>query len=186
MKQYREDLRATMAEIGRDPDQCKVLFLISPILAETTEEAQAKAAQREAQAAKNIDLELAQLGWLTNIDFSTFDLDAPVGELATNGHQHTLAQFLRRAGKQTLREAIISRASSGASVDLVGSPDAVAAQMGEAMEEIGGDGFLISMPNVSRRTIAEIVDGLAPALQQRGLTRRVYAHRHLRDNLLEF
>ena len=50
----------------------------------------------------------------------------------------------------------------------------------------GGDGFLFSMPNVSRRTTAEIADGLAPALQQRGLTRKAYAHRHLRDNLLEF
>ena len=43
--------------------------------------------------------------------------------------------------------------------------------MGEVMEEVGGDGFLFSMPNVSRRTTAEIADGLVPALQQRGLTR---------------
>jgi FMN-dependent oxidoreductase (nitrilotriacetate monooxygenase family) len=186
MKQYRDDVRARMAEIGRDPDRCKVLFLISPILAETTEEAQAKAARREAQAARNVDQRLAQLGWITNIDFSTFDLDAPVGELSTNGHQQSLVQFLRKAGKRTLREAIISYTSGGASVDLVGSPDAVAAQMAEAMEAVGGDGFLFSMPNVSRHTTAEIMDGLVPALQRRGLTRRAYAHRHLRDNLLEF
>ena len=50
---------------------------------------------------------LARLGWITNIDFSKFDLDAPVGELATNGHQESLAQFLKGAGKRTLREAII-------------------------------------------------------------------------------
>jgi hypothetical protein len=54
------------------------------------------------------------------------------------------------------------------------------------MEEVGGDGFLFSMSNVSRRTTAEIADGLAPALQQRGLTRRAYAHAQLRENLLEF
>lgn len=58
--------------------------------------------------------------------------------------------------------------------------------MAEAMEEVGGDGFLFSMSNVSRRTTAEIADGLAPALQQRGLTRRAYAHAQLRENLLEF
>ena len=68
----------------------------------------------------------------------------------------------------------------------MGSPDAVAAQMAEVMEEVGGDGFLFSMPNVSRRTTAEIADGLVPALQQRGLTRKAYAHKQLRDNLLEF
>ena len=186
MKEYRDDVRAKMRSFGRDPDSCKVLFLVSPILAETNEEAQAKAAQRSAIAEKTIDRRLAQMGWSTNIDFSTFDLDAPVGDLTTNGHQQSLAQFLRKAGKRTLREAIVSYTSGGASIDLVGSPDVVAAQMAEAMEHIGGDGFLFSMPNVTRRTTAEIADGLAPALQQRGLTRRAYAHTHLRDNLLEF
>src|SRR6202035_1694135 len=91
----------------------------------------------------------------------------PVGELTTNGHQQSLAQFLRKAGKRTLREAIISYTSGGASVDLVGTPDSVAARMGEVMEEVGGDGFLFSMPNVSRRLLAEIEDGLVPALQDR-------------------
>jgi FMN-dependent oxidoreductase (nitrilotriacetate monooxygenase family) len=186
MKTYRDDVRAKMVECGRDPDSCKVLFLISPIVAETTEEAQAKASQRAAAAEKHIDKRLAQMGWSTNIDFSTFDLDAPLGELTTNGHQQSLAQFLQKAGKRTLREAIISYTSGGGSVDLIGSPDAVAAQMAEAMEHVGGDGFLFSMPNVNRRTTAEIADGLAPALQQRGLTRKAYTHKHLRDNLLEF
>jgi len=54
------------------------------------------------------------------------------------------------------------------------------------MEEVGGDGFLIVLPDVSRRSIATIVDGLVPQLQQRGLTRRAYSHALLRDNLLEF
>ncbi|MEJ0017748.1 MAG: NtaA/DmoA family FMN-dependent monooxygenase [Acetobacteraceae bacterium] len=186
MKAYREDVRAKMVAAGRDPDRCKVLFLVSPILAETTAEAQEKASQRVANAGKSVDKRLAQLGWITNIDFSQFDLDQPVGELTTNGHQQSLAQFLRKAGKRTLREAIVAYTSGGASVDLVGSPDAVASQMGEVMEEVGGDGFLFSMPNVNRRTTSEIADGLAPALQRRGLTRRAYEHTQLRDNLLEF
>jgi FMN-dependent oxidoreductase (nitrilotriacetate monooxygenase family) len=186
MKEYRDDVRARMKAFGRSPDMCKVLYLISPILAETSDEAQDRARQREANAAQHLDARLAQLGWITNIDFSTFDLDQPVGELTTNGHQQSLAQFLRKAGKRTLREAIISYTSGGASIDLVGTPDQVAAQMGEVMEEVGGDGFLFSMPNVNRRTIAEITDGLVPALQQRGLVRTAYGSRHLRDNLLEF
>jgi len=31
-----------------------------------------------------------------------------------------------------------------------------------------------------------VCDGLVPELQRRGVTRSCYAHRHLRDNLLEF
>jgi len=72
------------------------------------------------------------------------------------------------------------------SVELIGTPDAVAARMGEVMQEVGGDGFLFSLPNVSRRVLAEIEDGLVPALQRRGLARAGYAHPHFRDNLLAF
>ena len=186
MKAYRDDVRRRMVEFGRDPDCCKVLFLIAPILAETDEDAQERASRRVTSAAKNVDVKLAQLGWSTNIDFSIFDLDQPVGELTTNGHQQSLAQFLRKAGKRTLREAIQEYGTLGMSVDLIGTPDSVAAQMEEVMQEVGGDGFLFALPNVNRRNVAEITDGLIPVLQQRRLVRRTYAAKHLRDNLLEF
>ena len=186
MKKYRDDISIMMREFGRDPKTCKVLFLVAPVLADTAEEAQERASQRVAQAEKHLDTRLAALAKITNIDFAKMDLDAPVGELSTNGHQQSLAEFLRKAGKSTLRQAITDYSSSGLSVDLVGTPDHVAAQMGEVMEQIGGDGFLFSLPNTSRRTIAEITDGLVPALQQRGLTRRAYGHKMFRDNLLEF
>jgi FMN-dependent oxidoreductase (nitrilotriacetate monooxygenase family) len=186
MKTYRDDVRQHMRTFGRDPDQCKVLFMIYPILGETMEQAREKADQRAIQAAKNIDQRLAQMGWTTNIDFSGHDLDAPIGELTTNGHQSSLENFIRKAGGKTLREAIIGHSSSGGCVDLVGTPDAVAAQMGELMQHVGGDGFLFALPNVSRKSVAEVTDGLIPCLQQRGLVRKQYGCKHFRDNLLEF
>ncbi|MBB2200087.1 NtaA/DmoA family FMN-dependent monooxygenase [Gluconacetobacter tumulisoli] len=186
MKEYRNDVRAQMRAAGRNPDGCKILFMISPVLGGSEAEARERAARRVTEATQNVDKKLAQLGWITNIDFSGHDLDAPVGSLSTNGHQSSLAGFLRKAGKNTLREAIVAYSSSGASVDLVGTPDGVAAQMDEIMQEVGGDGFLITLPDVSRRSVAEITDGLIPALQQRGLTRRAYEHRQFRDNLLAF
>jgi alkanesulfonate monooxygenase SsuD/methylene tetrahydromethanopterin reductase-like flavin-dependent oxidoreductase (luciferase family) len=186
MKAYRNDIRSLMVECGRDPNSCKVLFLVAPLLADTADEARERASQRATQAAKHLDTRLAALSKITNIDFSSLDLDAPVGELSTNGHQQSLAEFLKKAGKHTLRQAITEFSSSGLSVDLVGTPDQVAGQMGEVMEEVGGDGFLFSLSNVNRRTIAEITDGLVPALQQRGLTRKAYDHKMFRDNLLAF
>ncbi len=179
MKEYRDDVRARMAAAGRDPDSCKVLFMATPILANTEAEARERASQRSVASTEEVHRRLAQMGWSTNIDFSGHDLDAPVGELSTNGHQSSLANFLKRAGGRTLREAIIAYTSRGGSVDLVGTPDSVAAQMDEAMQEVGGDGFLLVLPNVSRKTVAEVTDGLVPALQQRGLVRRSYAHRHV-------
>jgi FMN-dependent oxidoreductase (nitrilotriacetate monooxygenase family) len=188
MKDYRQDVRTHMTAMGRDPDSCKILYMAYPILGSTPAEAQEKAAQRRAAAEKNLDARLAQFGWSTNLDLSGVDLDAPVEELAltTNGHQSSLFHFLRRSGGKTLRQAMLDHVTAGACIDLVGTPEQVAGQMEEAMQEVGGDGFLIALPDVSRRSVAEVVDGLVPVLQRRGLVRRRYTYQHFRDNLLEF
>ena len=186
MRAYRDDLRARAAAQGRDPDGIKLLFLVAPILGETEEEAQAQKRRRAEWAVHRIDQRLAHFSKITNIDFGALDLDKPVGELTTNGHQQSLAEFLKRAGRRTLRETMADYDSTVQSVELVGTPDAVAAQMGEVMAAVGGDGFLFSMPNVSRRSVAEVADGLVPALQRRGLVRTAYEHALFRDNLLAF
>ena len=186
MKDYRDDLRARAVAQGRDPDTCKLLFLVCPIIGETAEDAALLKQRKAAWAAERMEQRLAHFSKITNIDFGALDLDAPLGELTTNGHQASLAEFLRKAGKRTLRQTMSDYDSTVQSVELVGTPDQVAGQMGEVMQDVGGDGFLFSMPNVSRRTIAEVTDGLVPALQRRGLVRSRYAYPQFRDNLLEF
>ena len=114
---------------------------------------------------------LAQMASLTDIDFAQFDIDAPIGELTTNGQQGTLKRFLKQGS--TLRE--IAQNYRYSYEDLVGTPETVAAQMAEVMQEVGGDGFVFQ-GNLTRRYIAEITDGLAPALQRRGLVRTAYEH----------
>ena len=187
MKAYRDDVRARMVTHGRDPDSCKVLFLVAPIIGETETEAQEKKSQRAARAAATIPERLAHLGKVTNIDFGRFDVDKPLpDDVTTNGHQQTLEEFRRKAAGRSIRETMADHNATELSVELVGTPDSMAARMGEIMEEVGGDGFLFSMPNVNRRTLAEVEDGLIPALQARGLVRAAYAHPRFRDNLLEF
>jgi FMN-dependent oxidoreductase (nitrilotriacetate monooxygenase family) len=182
MKEYRADIRARLVEHGRNADDCKVLFMADPILGETASAARERKELRDASVAANVEQKLAFMGKITNIDFGALDLDAPMGELKTNGHQATLDEFRRRAGNKSLREAVVGYYKT----DLVGTPDHVAGQMAEMMEEAGGDGFLFSMPNVSRRTVAEVTDGLIPALQKRGLVRETYAFDQFRQNLLAF
>ena len=187
MKAYRDDVRKRMAACGRNPDDCKVLFLIAPIIGETEADALERKRLREARAAASIPARLAHLGKVMNIDFGKMDLDAPVpDELTTNGHQQTLEQLKKLAAGRTLRETMGDHNVTALSVPLIGTPDSVAAQMGEIMDEVGGDGFLFSMSNVNRRLLAEIEDGLVPALQDRGLVRSAYGHAQFRDNLLEF
>jgi alkanesulfonate monooxygenase SsuD/methylene tetrahydromethanopterin reductase-like flavin-dependent oxidoreductase (luciferase family) len=124
---------------------------------------------------------------VTNIDFGKFNLDKPLpDDVTTNGHQQNLEQFRKLANGRSIRETMASYNAVDLSVELCGTPDAVATQMGEVMQAVGGDGFLFSMPNVNRRTLAEIEDGLVPALQDRGLMRTAYEHKQFRDNLLAF
>ncbi len=188
MKAYRDELRAQAVAQGRNPDDIKVLFLVSPTIGETEEEARLRHAQKMARAAKQVPQLLAFFGKITNINFAAYDLDTPVNELTltTNGHQQTLDDFKKVTGKKTLREAMLSYRGNNGSVELVGTPDGVAARMEEVMAEVGGDGFLITTNDTSRRIIAEITEGLIPALQARGLARREYGHAQFRDNLLEF
>jgi len=188
MKSYRDDVRRHMVAQGREPDSCKVLFMIAPILGETEELAQEHKRRRATHAAAQIKQRLAFFGKLISVDFSGFDLDKPIAgiDITTNGHQLNLEQFKRMAGNRTLRETMADYNATSLSVELVGTPDSVAARMGEIMEEVGGDGYLFSLQNVSRRTLAEIEDGLVPALQDRGLVRKAYAFEQFLANLLEF
>jgi FMN-dependent oxidoreductase (nitrilotriacetate monooxygenase family) len=185
MKQYRDDVRAHAVKFGRDPDNIKVLFLVYPFLGETSEEAMAKY-RRLVTSDNFVHAALASVGQITDIDFSRFALDEPLPRIATNGEQGSLDKFAQWGTKKTLRQLASERFDSG--IDLIGTPDEVADRMGWAMEEIGGDGFLISTPfqRVSRRYINEVCEGLVPALQRRGLVRETYTRSTLRETLREF
>jgi alkanesulfonate monooxygenase SsuD/methylene tetrahydromethanopterin reductase-like flavin-dependent oxidoreductase (luciferase family) len=163
-----------------------VLFLVAPIVADTVEEAQAKKL-RWMSDPQFIELVLTTMGSITEIDFSTFDLDAPLPEVTTNGERGFLDAFVKRAEGKTLRQAVVDDGMGGAN-DYVGTPETVADKMGEFMAEVGGDGFLITSPEkkLNRRYVSEITDGLVPELQRRGLVRTEYSYEQFRDNLLEF
>jgi alkanesulfonate monooxygenase SsuD/methylene tetrahydromethanopterin reductase-like flavin-dependent oxidoreductase (luciferase family) len=90
--------------------------------------------------------------------------------------------FLHEAEDRTLRD--IARRSH--SWEPVGSPATIAAQMDEAMAGVGGDGFLLYLEQFDRRGWTEVIDGLVPELQRRGLVRTHYTHETFRENLLEF
>ncbi|MDB5775467.1 MAG: FMN-dependent oxidoreductase, nitrilotriacetate monooxygenase family [Herbaspirillum sp.] len=187
MKAYRDDVRAKAVAAGRNPDDIKILFLAAPILGETEQDARDKH-RRTVNDPHFIRHALTLLSSFTDIDFSQYALDQPLpGKLVTNGEQGSLDKFQQWGSGKTLRQLAIDGGSES-SIELVGTPDAVAEKMGEAMEAVGGDGFLITSPygKNSRRYTAEITDGLVPALQRRGLTRTEYTKTHLRDTLKEF
>jgi FMN-dependent oxidoreductase (nitrilotriacetate monooxygenase family) len=186
MKAYRDDVRARAAAIGRDPDSIKVLFLIAPVVADTMDEARAQY-ERVLASPGFTERSLALFGSFVDIDFSQFDLDQPLPPLTTNAEQGALDKFCQQGSGKTLRE-LVRDSGTSSTLELVGTPDHVAGLMGEAMEAVGGDGYLITTPyhRLTRGYIASITDGLVPALQRLGLTRTVYTKATLRETLMEF
>lgn len=180
---YREEISEKMAGFGRDPKSCKVLYCCGITLGETTADAQERKARQNAALAANFEPRLAYMSFLSGKDFSTFDLDAPLPEIETNASRSALAAYTVASEASTLRGKLLDPSSGG--LDFVGTPDSVAAEMGEVMAAIGGDGYLFT-ETITRRAIVEITDGLAPALRKRGLVQDAYPHRLFRENLLAF
>jgi alkanesulfonate monooxygenase SsuD/methylene tetrahydromethanopterin reductase-like flavin-dependent oxidoreductase (luciferase family) len=187
MKEYREDISRRALEHGRKPSDIKVMYLINPVFGDTDDDARARFDRQQAARAANTAEMLAGFSYMSGFDFSQYDPDEPFPDLTavSNGHQSMVALYTKMAqqeGGLTLRQ--VAEKPRG-SIELVGTPDTVAAQMGEAMEEVGGDGFLLSLPP-TRKVITEVCDGLAPALRRRGLIQSDYPYEHFRDNLLAF
>jgi FMN-dependent oxidoreductase (nitrilotriacetate monooxygenase family) len=186
MKSFRDDVRARMATHGRKPDTCKVMFIVQPILGDTQQEADAKR-RRWREDPLNIEAKLAGISSITEVDFAPYDWDeVPPQDLTTNGERNSLETFLQKGSGRTLRQLVTDGFGDGG--ELVGTPDSVAEQMDAMMEEVGGDGFLITSPvrRLSRRYVTEITDGLIPAPQRRGVVRTAYTYEQFRDNLLDF
>jgi FMN-dependent oxidoreductase (nitrilotriacetate monooxygenase family) len=182
-KAYRADIQAGLERHGRSGSSCKLMFCTSLILGDTQPEAEEKKRRRNASLADHMDARLGNMSFLTGLDFSKFPLDEPLPEIKTNASQAIVAAYNTYRQTKTLREILLDPQGEG--MEFVGTPDSVAAQMGEAMAEIGGDGFLL-YDSPTRRLISEVTDGLAPALQRKGLTRTAYEHKHFRDNLRAF
>ena len=183
MKAYREDILARATKFGRDASQLRVLFLIQPHLGDWQAEAEERFLLRTTgPQSVTANLVVRSAHW--NVDLSTLDLDKPLpADLKTEGHQAELD--LARASGKTLRELASSGYADGL-MHLIGTPETVAGQMEEIMQEVGGDGFLIVHQWVDRRVIVEVTDGLVPVLQRRGLVRREYDSPYFRGNLFAF
>jgi FMN-dependent oxidoreductase (nitrilotriacetate monooxygenase family) len=183
MKDFREDLRARMRTMGRDPDTCKIFFTVRPFIGDTLAEAKAMRTNALSSPTINLEVGLAALSARTGRDYRNDPLDEPlrteaVDEAASAG---ILEQHTERG--ETLREAAMSEAMKETFV-VEGDPRQVAERFAEVMDYVGGDGLAIRetmMPS----TVLPITDRVAPVLREMGLVRNRYAHKTFRENLLD-
>jgi len=170
MRQYRDEVRAKAAEFGRNPDDIRILYMVSPFLEETDELAARRRAERLAITDERARRRLLMMS--DEIDLGQFSLDEPLPALETDGSKSILAAFHKWGAGRPLRDAAAS--DEFEAVPLFGTPATVADEMQHVFEEVGGDGFLIFAGGggmITRRYIDQVCDGLVPELQRRGLVR---------------
>jgi FMN-dependent oxidoreductase (nitrilotriacetate monooxygenase family) len=185
MKAYRDDIRARAERAGRNPDDVKVFFVVAPVVGRTDEEAQEKHEAFLANKQHNFEFQMCNFAATMEIDFSVFDPNEPIPDDATtNGHQGQFEIWKDVFGGRSIFEA--AGAMRIQSMELIGSPQTIADKMQEAMDYVGGDGFMFLAQPPTRGYIAEITDGLCPELRRRGLIRDGYSFPTFRENLRSF
>ncbi|HTE37193.1 MAG TPA: LLM class flavin-dependent oxidoreductase, partial [Reyranella sp.] len=184
MKGYRDDVMKHAAALGRDTAKIKTMFTCVPTVVKSPSEVAETRQMLAGMRAKHFERGLAAMSFLSGVDFSQFDPDKPMVDFKTNGMQTLLRTFKNAGPTATLRE-VVTKPNGQGFTHFVGTADQIAGQMQEAMEEIGGDGFLIT-GHLKPKYLNSITDELVPALWKRQLTRRDYPHQHFRDNLMAF
>ena len=108
-------------------------------------------------------------------------------DLEPGGHTSVYdGMKLLGAKGMTFRE-VISTVGVGGQWQPIGTPEAIADELIEVMEYIGGDGVMLLANDVGDDAyITNVAERLAPALQRAGAMQTAYSPGTLRDKLRSF
>jgi alkanesulfonate monooxygenase SsuD/methylene tetrahydromethanopterin reductase-like flavin-dependent oxidoreductase (luciferase family) len=131
------------------------------------------------------DSGIAALSIALGHDASGFDLDGPLPDNIpeSNASKSGRQRVIDRARRDNLTVRQLARILGAyGGLSLVGTPAMIADQMEEWLYAGACDGFNIMFPYVPGG-LDDFVDQVVPELQRRGLFRREYEGRTLRENL---
>jgi alkanesulfonate monooxygenase len=179
---FYADVKGRMAKAGRDREHMKILPACFVVVGDTVEEAKAKRAKLDSLV--NYANAIASLSIALGHDASKFDPDGPLPEIpesnaSKSGRERAIA--LARRENLTVRQ-LAQRMGGYAGLAMVGTPHTIADEMEEWIETGGSDGFIIMFPYLPGG-LEDFVERVVPELQRRGLFRREYEGKTLRDNL---
>jgi len=182
-KKYRDDIRKRAAELGRNPDACKVLFGAQVVVGSSEQEAVDKLGEHNAL----VEPEAGMTVMSAHLDF---DLSTLPSDSIMESHDHPPLQRMKTRyrddkGKPlTVAEVAKKHGQSVGVPQFTGTPESVTDRLLEFADYIGGDGFILS-PLYNPGSIDEFVDLVVPELQKRGRFRKNYTGKMLRDHLSE-
>lgn len=180
------EMKARVTAAGRDPQSVNILPGLYLYVGSTEEEA-----RRVLEAESVGESALHQLAVRLNTPVESLKIDETVSleileHAAANpiSHGHSLSMIdLFRRERLTVREFLIRQPVRGPHRVFVGAPEQVARTLEEWFLEGAADGFNIG--NLTHRGLEIFVDQVVPILQRRGLYRREYTGRTLRENFIE-
>jgi FMN-dependent oxidoreductase (nitrilotriacetate monooxygenase family) len=178
---FYRDMKKRAAELGRDPDQIKILPGMVPVIGRSREEADDKS--RILDDLADPEAGLSTLSYHLDIDLAPFPKNEILPELdpkGVRGHYAEVAELTRKNGLSL--SALGKRYGTGPLRDFIGAGHEVADKMAEWFEAGACDGFMVQVPYVPGG-VEDFVDGVVPELQRRGLFRREYEGTTLRDHL---
>lgn len=160
-------LRAAAAELGRDPRSIKVFTMVTPVVAETHDEAVAKLA--EYRRFVSPAGALALFGGWTGVDLAEFDPDAPLTYVETDANRSALASFTTATPERawTVRELAEEIGIGGRGPVPVGSPAEVADELERWVDEADVDGFNLAYVTTPG-TFVDFAKFVVPELRRRG------------------
>jgi alkanesulfonate monooxygenase SsuD/methylene tetrahydromethanopterin reductase-like flavin-dependent oxidoreductase (luciferase family) len=183
-KAYYDDVKARLAKYGRRPDDIKIMPGISPIIGST--EAEAKAKYRELQELIPDTVGVALLAsYLSIQDLSAYPLDGPLPDMPQTNLIQSRQQLIIDLGRRenlSIRELARHFAGARGHWQVVGTPAQIADAMEERFAKGAADGFNVMAP-LFPSGLEDFVTHVVLELRRRGLFRKDYEGRTLRDNL---
>ncbi len=175
-------LRQTAAQVGRRGDDLLIYAMLTAIVAETDEAADALAAEYRRYASAEGALTLMS-GW-TGVDFAGLDPATVVQHVQSEAGRSAMENITRADPSRVWTVAEIAEhvGIGGIGPVLVGGPARVADALEAWVDETGVDGFNLAFA-VRPETMRNVVDLLVPELQRRGRYRTEYPAGTLREKL---
>ena len=179
---FYADVKGRAEKVGRSREHLKILPGCFVVVGDTVDEARAKRAKLDslvhyANAIGSLSIALGH-------DASKFDPDGPLPDIpesnaSKSGRQRTID--LARRENLTVRQ-LAQRLGGHAGLAMIGTAKTIADEMEEWLMTEASDGFTVQFPYLPGG-LDDFCTQVVPELQRRGLFRRDYEGKTLRDNL---
>ncbi len=182
-QEFYADVKGRAAKIGRNPDHIKILPGAFVVVGDSLEEAREKRLRLDSLV--SYDSGIAAVSIALGTDARKFDPDKPLPDdipetqASKSGRERVIE--LGRRENLTVRQ-IAGRLGGYGGLGMLGTPAMIADQMEEWLMTNACDGFNVMFPYLPGG-LDDFVDKVVPELQRRGLFRKEYEGRTLRENL---